>query len=121
MHYCILCVYFFYVSFQTLKPITSLPSWAQDAFTGYRSLNRIQSRLCDTALTTDENLLLCAPTVGPKSRGVYVWGVGVCVVTYSYMDKRLECLYTCFIVLVLHMCVCVHVWHLRTCTCICCM
>lgn len=48
---------------ETLKPITSLPPWAQEAFTGYRSLNRIQSRLCDAALYSDENLLLCAPTV----------------------------------------------------------
>ena len=48
---------------QTLKPISSLPSWAQPAFASYRSLNRIQSRLSDTALHTDENLLLCAPTV----------------------------------------------------------
>lgn len=48
---------------ETLKQITSLPQWAQEAFTGYRSLNRIQSRLCEAALNSDENLLLCAPTV----------------------------------------------------------
>lgn len=48
---------------ETLKPTASLPPWAQDAFTGYRSLNRIQSRLCDSALYSNENLLLCAPTV----------------------------------------------------------
>ena len=52
-----------YVILQSLKPITSLPTWAHDAFTGYRSLNRIQSRLADTALHSDENILLCAPTV----------------------------------------------------------
>ena len=51
---------------QTLKPISSLPSWAQQAFSNYRSLNRIQSRLAETALHTDENLLLCAPTVSEK-------------------------------------------------------
>jgi len=28
----------------------------------YRSLNRIQSRIAHTALHTDDNLLLCAPT-----------------------------------------------------------
>ncbi len=50
----------------SLKPISSLPSWAQPAFDTYRSLNRIQSRLCDTALHTDENLLLCAPTVSQQ-------------------------------------------------------
>ena len=48
---------------QSLKPVTELPSWAQEAFTGYRTLNRIQSKLVDTALHSDENLLLCAPTV----------------------------------------------------------
>ena len=48
---------------QTLKSVVSLPPWAHGAFTGYRSLNRIQSRLCDIALSSDENLLLCAPTV----------------------------------------------------------
>lgn len=51
------------ISHQSLKPVSELPSWAQDAFTGYRSLNRIQSKLVDTALHSDENLLLCAPTV----------------------------------------------------------
>lgn len=29
----------------------------------YKSLNRIQSRLSDVALQSNENLLLCAPTV----------------------------------------------------------
>lgn len=52
---------------ETLKPISSLPSWAQPAFASYRSLNRIQSRLSDTALHTDENLLLCAPTGAGKT------------------------------------------------------
>ena len=54
---------------ESLKPITSLPPWAHEAFTGYRSLNRIQSRLCDSALYSDENLLLCAPTVSQESLG----------------------------------------------------
>jgi len=30
-------------------------------------LNRIQSRLCNTALNSDENLLLCAPTGAGKT------------------------------------------------------
>ena len=49
---------------QSLRPISSLPSWAQAAFSTYKSLNRIQSRLADVALHSDENILLCAPTVG---------------------------------------------------------
>jgi pre-mRNA-splicing helicase BRR2 len=52
---------------ETLKPISSLPTWAQGAFSTYKSLNRIQSRLADAALNTDENLLLCAPTGAGKT------------------------------------------------------
>ena len=48
-------------------PITSLPKYAQPAFEGYDTLNRIQSRLSNTALNTDENLLLCAPTGAGKT------------------------------------------------------
>jgi pre-mRNA-splicing helicase BRR2 len=52
---------------QQLTPITSLPKYAQPAFEGYPTLNRIQSRLCNTALDTDENVLLCAPTGAGKT------------------------------------------------------
>ncbi len=40
-----------------------LPRYVQPAFAGMTSLNRIQSRLYKAALESDENLLLCAPTV----------------------------------------------------------
>uniref|UniRef100_A0A1X7VH62 U5 small nuclear ribonucleoprotein 200 kDa helicase n=1 Tax=Amphimedon queenslandica TaxID=400682 RepID=A0A1X7VH62_AMPQE len=52
---------------ESLKPISSLPVWAQGAFMTYKSLNRIQSRLSDVALQSDENLLLCAPTGAGKT------------------------------------------------------
>ncbi|XP_032222645.2 U5 small nuclear ribonucleoprotein 200 kDa helicase-like isoform X1 [Nematostella vectensis] len=52
---------------EQLTPITSLPMYAQAAFEGYPTLNRIQSRLCETALNSDENLLLCAPTGAGKT------------------------------------------------------
>ena len=52
---------------QESVPITSLPKYAQPAFEGYETLNRIQSRLSNTALNTDENLLLCAPTGAGKT------------------------------------------------------
>ena len=52
---------------QSLTSITSLPQYAQPAFEGYPTLNRIQSRLCDTALNSDENILLCAPTGAGKT------------------------------------------------------
>lgn len=43
--------------------IEKLPKYVQPAFADFKTLNRIQSRLCKTALESDENLLLCAPTV----------------------------------------------------------
>ena len=44
-------------------PIERLPKYAQPSFEGFKSLNRIQSRLYKAAMETDQNLLLCAPTV----------------------------------------------------------
>ncbi|KAI9277671.1 Sec63 Brl domain-containing protein [Umbelopsis sp. AD052] len=52
---------------EKLVPIKSLPSWAQDAFTGAETLNRVQSRLYPTAFGSDENVLLCAPTGAGKT------------------------------------------------------
>lgn len=43
--------------------IERLPKYAQPAFEGFKSLNRIQSRLFKAAMETDQNILLCAPTV----------------------------------------------------------
>ena len=48
---------------QSLVPIDKLPKYAQGAFEGFKTLNRIQSRLSKSAIESDENLLLCAPTV----------------------------------------------------------
>ena len=65
---------------QKLVPITDLPEFARAAFDGYQSLNRIQSRLSKTALQSDENLLLCAPTVRtPPHTGLQPVCVCVCV------------------------------------------
>lgn len=52
---------------ERLIPIKELPTWAQPAFTGLSSLNRIQSRLAKVALESDENVLLCAPTGAGKT------------------------------------------------------
>ncbi|CAH1783166.1 unnamed protein product [Owenia fusiformis] len=52
---------------ESLVPIERLPKYAQPAFAGYKSLNRIQSRLHKAALESDENLLLCAPTGAGKT------------------------------------------------------
>lgn len=47
--------------------ISDLPSWAQKAFQGYDSLNRIQSRIFPTAFQSNENVLVCAPTGAGKT------------------------------------------------------
>lgn len=47
---------------EALQPIEKLPKYVQPVFEGFKSLNRIQSRLWRSALESDENMLLCAPT-----------------------------------------------------------
>lgn len=54
-------------STERLTDITELPVWSQPAFSGVRSLNRIQSRMVDGAMNSGENLLLCAPTGAGKT------------------------------------------------------
>ena len=50
-----------------LVPITDLPDWAQLAFRGMPTLNRLQSKVYDSAFNTSENLLICAPTGAGKT------------------------------------------------------
>ena len=52
---------------EKLVKIDELPSWAQKPFRRFSALNRIQSRLKDAALESDENLLICAPTGAGKT------------------------------------------------------
>ncbi|XP_011502445.1 PREDICTED: putative U5 small nuclear ribonucleoprotein 200 kDa helicase [Ceratosolen solmsi marchali] len=52
---------------EKLISITDLPKFVQPAFEGFKTLNRIQSRLQKCALEEDENLLLCAPTGAGKT------------------------------------------------------
>ncbi len=47
--------------------ISEMPAWAQKAFDGMHSLNRIQSRLYKAAFGGHDNLLLCAPTGAGKT------------------------------------------------------
>lgn len=54
--------------FQQLVPVEKLPKYAQAGFEGFKTLNRIQSKLYRAALETDHNLLLCAPTVSASGR-----------------------------------------------------
>lgn len=52
---------------EVLVQISELPHWAQLAFEGYESLNRIQSRIYPSAFFSNENLLVCAPTGAGKT------------------------------------------------------
>lgn len=52
---------------EKLKTIKELPEWAQPGFKGMKSLNRIQSKVYDTALFSSENMLVCAPTGAGKT------------------------------------------------------
>ncbi|XP_014260585.1 activating signal cointegrator 1 complex subunit 3 [Cimex lectularius] len=50
-----------------LIPIDSLDEYGKLAFSGMKSLNRIQSVVFETAYNTNENLLICAPTGAGKT------------------------------------------------------
>ena len=52
---------------ERLIKITELPEWMHPAFEGMKELNRIQSRVSQTALYTSENILMCAPTGAGKT------------------------------------------------------
>ncbi len=52
---------------EVLRPIEELPKWAQPAFSGMKSLNRVQSQVYNTAMLSPENMLLCAPTGAGKT------------------------------------------------------
>ncbi len=52
---------------EALREISALPDWARPAFGGMKSLNRLQSAVCDAALFTGENMLICAPTGAGKT------------------------------------------------------
>ena len=52
---------------ETLVTIAELKEWMRPAFAGMKSLNRVQSRVANTALYTGENILLCAPTGAGKT------------------------------------------------------
>ncbi|KFV59703.1 U5 small nuclear ribonucleoprotein 200 kDa helicase, partial [Gavia stellata] len=52
---------------QQLVSVEKLPKYAQAGFEGFKTLNRIQSKLYRAALESDENLLLCAPTGAGKT------------------------------------------------------
>ncbi|GFQ00264.1 U5 small nuclear ribonucleoprotein 200 kDa helicase [Phtheirospermum japonicum] len=52
---------------EKLVKISSMPDWAQPAFKGMSQLNRVQSKVYETALFSADNILLCAPTGAGKT------------------------------------------------------
>jgi hypothetical protein len=63
---------------EALREIAALPDWARPAFSGMKSLNRLQSAVCDAALFSGENMLICAPTgAWGRRRQGGKWGVCV--------------------------------------------
>lgn len=52
---------------ENLIKISDLPKWTHAAFEGMDKLNPVQSKVCDVALKTSENVLLCAPTGAGKT------------------------------------------------------
>ncbi|XP_008218414.1 PREDICTED: DExH-box ATP-dependent RNA helicase DExH12-like [Prunus mume] len=52
---------------ERLVKISDMPEWAQPAFRGMNQLNRVQSRVYETALFRADNILLCAPTGAGKT------------------------------------------------------
>lgn len=52
---------------EKLIEIKELDDFAQAAFHGYKSLNRIQSRIYQTTYNSNENILVCAPTGAGKT------------------------------------------------------
>ncbi|GJN18769.1 hypothetical protein PR202_gb05967 [Eleusine coracana subsp. coracana] len=56
-----------YETGEKIVKISEMPEWAQPAFAGMTALNRVQSRVYDTALFKPDNILLCAPTGAGKT------------------------------------------------------
>ncbi|KAG6648198.1 hypothetical protein I3843_07G129200 [Carya illinoinensis] len=52
---------------EKLVKISDMPDWAQPAFEGMKELNRVQSKVYETALFKADNILLCAPTGAGKT------------------------------------------------------
>ncbi|KAL5221729.1 hypothetical protein ABZP36_026442 [Zizania latifolia] len=56
-----------YETGEKIIKISDMPEWAQPAFAGMSQLNRVRSRVYDTALFKPDNILLCAPTGAGKT------------------------------------------------------
>eukprot|EP00854_Cymbomonas_tetramitiformis_P003845 gene3845-4801_t len=52
---------------EKIVKISDMPEWAHPAFEGMEKLNRIQSKVYDTAFFQPDNMLVCAPTGAGKT------------------------------------------------------
>jgi len=52
---------------ERLVTIGEMPEWAQPCFQGMKTLNPVQSKVYPTAFSSDENMLVCAPTGAGKT------------------------------------------------------
>ncbi|PRT55411.1 Pre-mRNA-splicing factor brr2 [Wickerhamiella sorbophila] len=68
----------------TLIDVDSLPKWMQPAFT-IKTLNNVQSTVCDFALNSDGNLLVCAPTGAGKTT-IALLAMLSCIANYRKND-----------------------------------
>lgn len=67
---------------EKLVAINEMPEWSRACFKGYESLNRVQSRLYECAFSSDENMLLCAPTGAGKTN------VALCTILHELGKHR---------------------------------
>ncbi|CAD6222866.1 unnamed protein product [Miscanthus lutarioriparius] len=82
-----------YETGEKIVKISDMPEFARSAFDGMTQLNRVQSRVYDTALFKPDNILLCAPTGAGKtnvaclpsfSRSVCICRMMECLIIPSY-------------------------------------
>ena len=53
---------------EDLVPVSEMQEeWARKAFSGFKALNRIQSKVFPCAYHSNDNLLICAPTGAGKT------------------------------------------------------
>ncbi|KAL1514923.1 hypothetical protein AB1Y20_004002 [Prymnesium parvum] len=79
-----------------LVPISELPEYARPAFGGVARLNRLQSRVVGTALYSQENMLVCAPTGAGKTNVALLsmmQQVGTCMAGGVLQREQLKMVY----------------------------
>jgi len=74
---------------EKLVAIDEIPEWAQSAFGGTNSLNRVQSRVYPCAMFSAENMLICAPTGAGKTNVAMLCMLhGICFLCFDIVADR---------------------------------